>query len=107
MFRALGRIARGGIGGISVARQGIAFRSQRIAEDYKQSAGKDSMEDQQKPSNEVSDETGQFDPRFLLWRKFCDEHGVAVNSLPSDLSGETKNQWEKQKRDADNLTPIR
>ena len=40
------------------------------------------MEDQQTLSNEVSDETGQFDPRFLLWRKFCDDHGVAVNSLP-------------------------
>jgi len=61
------------------------------------------MEHQQTPSNEVSDETGQFDPRFLLWRKFCDEHGVAVNSLPSELSDETKNKWEKQKRDADTL----
>jgi hypothetical protein len=61
------------------------------------------MEDQQTLSNEVSDETGQFDPRFLLWRKFCEDHGVAVNSLPSDLSGEMKDKWEKQKRDADTL----
>jgi len=66
------------------------------------------MENQQAPSNEVSDETGQFDPRFLLWRKFCDDHGVAVNTLPSDLSGEMKNKWEKQKKDADTLvTPTR
>jgi hypothetical protein len=56
------------------------------------------MENQQAIPNEVSDETGQFDPRFLLWRQFCDDHGVAVNSLPSDLTGETRKQWEKLKQ---------
>ena len=47
--------------------------------------------------NEVSDETGQFDPRFLLWRKFCADHGIAVDSLPGDLSTEAKQEWEKLK----------
>ena len=56
------------------------------------------VEDQQAIANEVSDETGQFDPRFLLWRKFCADHGIAVNSLPSQLTGETKEQWEKLKK---------
>ena len=56
-----------------------------------------SMEDRQTPANECSDETGQFDPRFLLWRKFCADEDVDVNSLPGDLSGETKEQWEKFK----------
>lgn len=54
-------------------------------------------EDQQAIANEISDETGQYDPRFLLWRKFCADHGIAVNSLPSQLTGETKEQWEKLK----------
>ncbi len=58
------------------------------------------MEEQQAITNEISDETGQFDPRFLLWRKFCDERGIAVTSLPGDLTGETKQQWEKLKKDA-------
>ena len=55
------------------------------------------MEDQQATANEVSDETGQFDLRFLLWRQFCEDQGIAVDSLPSDLSGETKKQWERLK----------
>ncbi|HSP62145.1 MAG TPA: hypothetical protein VLQ90_04095 [Pyrinomonadaceae bacterium] len=48
--------------------------------------------------NEVSDETGQFDPRFILWRKFCADHGIAVNSLPGDLNAAAKQQWEKLKQ---------
>lgn len=55
------------------------------------------MGQQKEILNEVSDETGQFDPRFLLWRKFCADHGIAVESLPGDLRGEVKEQWEKLK----------
>jgi hypothetical protein len=55
------------------------------------------MEEQPAIENAVSDETGQFDPRFVLWRKFCDEHGIAVERLPSDLSGDLKREWEKLK----------
>jgi hypothetical protein len=40
--------------------------------------------------NEVSDETGEFDPRFALWREFCANRGVPVDSLPSNLSAELK-----------------
>jgi len=50
--------------------------------------------------NEVSDETGQFDPRFILWRKFCADQGIPVDSLPANLSGELKEQWEKLKAGA-------
>ncbi|HKP36070.1 MAG TPA: hypothetical protein VJT71_04370 [Pyrinomonadaceae bacterium] len=57
----------------------------------------DSREDKRVVTNEVSDETGQFDPRFTLWRKFCADHGIDVNTLPGDLSRETKEQWEKFK----------
>jgi len=55
------------------------------------------MEQQQTLSNPVSDETGQFDPRFILWRRFCADHGLSVESLPGDLSAETKTLWEKAK----------
>ena len=53
--------------------------------------------DHQAILNEVSDETGQFDPRFLLWRKFCADHRIAVESLPGDLNVELKEEWERLK----------
>ena len=55
--------------------------------------------DSQKPSisNEISPHTGQFDARFILWRTFCHENGIAVETLPSELSGEIKERWEKLK----------
>ena len=54
---------------------------------------------EEKPTipNEISDETGQYDARFVLWRKFCADYGVPVETLPSDLSGEIKDRWEKLK----------
>jgi hypothetical protein len=52
-----------------------------------------------KVSNEISEGTGQFDARFLLWRTFCADNDVAVETLPSDLTGETKDKWEKLKND--------
>ena len=48
-------------------------------------------------SNTVSEETGQYDARFMLWRTFCAQNGVAVETLPSDLEGEVKEKWEKLK----------
>ena len=48
-------------------------------------------------SNQVSEETGQFDPRFNLWRQFCAEQGIAPDCLPGDLSPEAKAEWEKLK----------
>jgi hypothetical protein len=50
-----------------------------------------------KVSNHISDETGQFDMRFLLWRKFCAENDVPVDSLPSDLTGDIRRKWEQLK----------
>jgi hypothetical protein len=46
-----------------------------------------------KVTNEISDETGQFDMRFMLWRMFCAENGVPVETLPSDLTGEVRDKW--------------
>lgn len=47
--------------------------------------------------NAVSDHTGQFDIRFLLWRTFCAETGVAVDMLPSELEGDLRERWDKMK----------
>jgi hypothetical protein len=54
-------------------------------------------EDKPTIPNEISDETGQYDARFLLWRKFCADNGIPVETLPSDLSGAIKASWEKLK----------
>lgn len=48
-------------------------------------------------TNEISDETGQFDMRFMLWRVFCAENGVPVETLPSDLTGEARDKWNELK----------
>jgi predicted amidohydrolase len=54
-------------------------------------------EEKPKVTNEISDGTGQFDARFVLWRQFCADNGVPVETLPSALTGETKDRWEKLK----------
>ena len=50
--------------------------------------------------NSVSDTTGQYDLRFVLWRQFCAQNNVPVDTLPSQLDDEQKERWEdmKQKR---------
>jgi hypothetical protein len=50
-----------------------------------------------KLTNEISDETGQYDARFILWRQFCAQNNISVETLPGDLSGEAKDKWEKLK----------
>lgn len=47
--------------------------------------------------NSVSDTTGQYDLRFLLWRQFCEQNGIAVDTLPSQLDNEQKDRWEEMK----------
>ena len=56
-------------------------------------------DEKQKLSNEINPETGQFDARFMLWRMFCADNNVPVETLPSDLKGETKDKWEKVKNE--------
>jgi len=50
--------------------------------------------------NSVSDSTGQYDLRFVLWRQFCATNNIPVDTLPSQLNDEQKEKWEamKQKR---------
>ena len=47
--------------------------------------------------NTITDETGQFDARFLLWRTFCAENNVPVETLPSDLTGDVRDKWNELK----------
>lgn len=47
--------------------------------------------------NVISDETGQFDLRFILWRQFCAQNAVPVETLPSQLEGDQKEKWESLK----------
>ena len=47
--------------------------------------------------NVISDETGQFDLRFVLWRHFCAQNNIPVETLPSQLKDEMKDKWEELK----------
>jgi hypothetical protein len=47
--------------------------------------------------NSVSDSTGQYDLRFLLWRQFCSQYSIPVDTLPSQLDDEQKELWEEMK----------
>ncbi len=47
--------------------------------------------------NTISEETGQFDLRFILWRHFCAQNQIPVETLPSQLDGEQKEKWEALK----------
>ena len=47
--------------------------------------------------NSVSDSTGQYDLRFVLWRQFCAEYGIPVDTWPSQLDNDQKNLWEEMK----------
>jgi len=47
--------------------------------------------------NIISDETGQFDLRFVLWRHFCAENNIPVETLPSQLDGKQKEKWDELK----------
>jgi hypothetical protein len=49
--------------------------------------------------NAVSDGSGELDPRFALWRSFCAEHGVPVETLPGDLAEPLKEAWEGVKEE--------
>ena len=48
--------------------------------------------------NEISDETGQYDQRFILWRHFCATYNIPVESLPSQLNAEQRERWEELKQ---------
>ena len=48
--------------------------------------------------NSVSDSTGAYDLRFVLWRQFCAQNNVPVDTLPSQLTAGQKEVWERMKQ---------
>ncbi|MDT4896320.1 MAG: hypothetical protein QOH25_1397 [Acidobacteriota bacterium] len=46
----------------------------------------------------ISEETGNLDPRFMLWRMFCAENNVPLETLPSSLGRELKKKWQQLKK---------
>ena len=60
---------------------------------------KDKPKKQPRPvDNSVSDSTGQYDLRFVLWRQFCALNNIAVDTLPSQLTAEQKELWDQMKQ---------
>jgi DNA-binding response OmpR family regulator len=57
-----------------------------------------SGEERQAANSVVTAETGRLDPRFMLWRMFCAENNIAVETLPSELDHERKKKWERLKK---------
>ena len=47
--------------------------------------------------NSVSDSTGQYDLRFVLWRQVCSQQGLSPDTLPSQLTNDQKDLWEEMK----------
>jgi hypothetical protein len=47
--------------------------------------------------NSVSDSTGQYDLRFVLWRQFCAQNNIPVDTLPSQLNDEQRERWDEMK----------
>jgi len=48
--------------------------------------------------NSVSDSTGQYDLRFVLWRQFCAQNNIPVDTLPSQLDDAQKERWDEMKQ---------
>jgi CheY-like chemotaxis protein len=46
----------------------------------------------------ISDTSGNLDPRFMLWRMFCANNDVPIETLPSSLSRELKKKWQQLKK---------
>jgi hypothetical protein len=57
------------------------------------------VDDSETVKNEISDQTGQYDARFVLWRTFCATNNVPVETLPGDLDDEKREKWETLKKE--------
>jgi CheY-like chemotaxis protein len=57
-----------------------------------------SGEEKETPSAAIAPESGRLDPRFVLWRMFCAENNIAVETLPSELSKGLKRSWQLMKK---------
>jgi hypothetical protein len=44
--------------------------------------------------NTIADGEGALDPRFTLWRSFCADNRLSVETMPGDLVESLKGVWE-------------
>jgi DNA-binding response OmpR family regulator len=61
-------------------------------------SGVSGHEEEEALSLAVSAETGRLDPRFMLWRMFCAESSIPLETLPSELDREHRKKWELLKK---------
>ncbi len=54
---------------------------------------------EQNQKSVISDSTGNLDPRFMLWRMFCAENRIPLETLPSSLNRELKKKWQQLKKE--------
>jgi CheY-like chemotaxis protein len=57
-----------------------------------------SGEEQEAQAVAITPESGRLDPRFVLWRMFCAENNIPVETLPSELSKGLKKSWQLMKK---------
>jgi CheY-like chemotaxis protein len=50
------------------------------------------------PNADISDTSGNLDPRFMLWRMFCANNNIPIETLPSSLSRDLKKKWQQLKK---------
>jgi CheY-like chemotaxis protein len=50
-----------------------------------------------------SRDTGEQNPRFLLWRMFCAENNISIDAIPSGLDSAMRTKWEEVKRNPKNF----
>jgi CheY-like chemotaxis protein len=50
------------------------------------------------PNADISDTSGNLDPRFMLWRMFCANNNIPIETLPSSLNRELKKKWQQLKK---------
>lgn len=62
-----------------------------------------SGEEREASKSAISPETGRLDPRFMLWRMFCAESNIPIETLPSELEREQKKRWEQLKKNRTHL----
>ena len=58
-----------------------------------------SGQEQEAMKSSIPPETGRLDPRYMLWRMFCAESNIPVETLPSELDRPYRKRWEQLKKD--------
>jgi CheY-like chemotaxis protein len=61
-------------------------------------SGKQSKEPPHTSPSGRTRQTGPQDARFVLWRMFCAENNIPVESVPSELTPTLRLKWEEVKR---------